>query len=70
MAILKIERSNPDGLDEVFHAYHVLSDVLKHADLVPNPIDEYERPCAESAVEEAKHMLECWLAERMIEGTA
>lgn len=68
MVIIKVQPPNPDGLDEIYHAYHVLRDVLKHAELVPNPVDEYERPCAESAVEEAIGMLEWWIVERSSKG--
>jgi len=68
MVMLRQEKPNPDGLDEVFHAYHVLRLVLKHADLCPNPTQKYEEEAAHSAVEEAVNMLGGWLEERSVEG--
>lgn len=67
MVVLRVEKPNPDGLDEVFHAYHVLRLVLKHADLCPNPTQPYEEEAAHSAVEEALDMLGGWLEERSVE---
>lgn len=80
MVILRAEKPNPDGLDEVFHAYHTLQAVLSHADLCPNPTQRYEEEAAQSAVDhtsscvtEALNMLGhtpwvCrWLEERSVE---
>lgn len=62
---LRIEQPNPDGLDEVFHAYHVLNSVLRHANLVPEPVDEHEKECAEAMVDESIEMLEAWIVEKV-----
>ncbi len=61
------EEPNPDGLFEVFHAYHTLRIVLENAVLVPNPTDRHEEDAANAAVEEAMYMLGCWLEEKSVE---
>lgn len=66
--MLRVEKPNPDGLDEVFYAYHVLKACLEHADLCPNPTDEHEEEAAHAAVEEAVNMLGGWLEGRSVEG--
>lgn len=67
MVVLRAEKPNPDGLDEVFHAYHALRLVLMQAVLVPNPTDRHEEAAANAYVEEALDMLGGWLAERSAE---
>lgn len=62
-----VEEPNPDGLDDVFHAYHILWLVLDNAVLVPNPTDKHEEDAANAAVEETMYMLGCWLEEKSVE---
>lgn len=63
--IIRVEKPNPDGLDEVFHAYQTLRAVSKYADLCPNPKSRFEQEAAEASVDEAIQMLEAWLVERV-----